>query len=370
MTRPRKQRALASISVTFALILGMALPAMTSAALADIATGGGIVPNVSGDPATPKAVSPGNVAGYYLWAKNNDSANLSSFFLTASTTATPVGAYWWRSADPETIFPCDTSNGLKCTFGAFVSQADVVVLAAFRLPTGTSTGQTDCDPAHPVQSSSTMTSWRCVDFQFSSSSGYVPGKNKSRGDAYHVWAVTSTTFNGDQAAEFPFCDVTTDPATCDAGSFTVDTGTKVSKNNIQIGKLTAPQGAFNSAFGTTGIALDDNFTSFSCTADVCTQNAADFLAPWARVDVNSEANVGDWIQVDLTMYGVNANQIDGIAHVWSTGSESITNVCPDADGPAQGPSDTYNGCFWASGLQGNAAAVSVWMKNNGNIRVF
>ena len=82
------------------------------------------------------------VAGFYLVAKNNDTANLSSFFLTASTTATPKGAFW----GPSTTGPwtaCDTSNGLKCDFGAFNSGATVYVLAAFTLPTGTSTSKSD-----------------------------------------------------------------------------------------------------------------------------------------------------------------------------------------------------------------------------------
>src|SRR5689334_3754001 len=95
-TRGRTRRAVAALVIATALFASSF--ASTFAAVANVGVGGGwdtSLSNVTGvSGATPAKVSPGKVAGFYLSARNNDSANLSTFFLTATTTATPLGAFW------------------------------------------------------------------------------------------------------------------------------------------------------------------------------------------------------------------------------------------------------------------------------------
>jgi hypothetical protein len=103
-----------------------------------------------------------------------------------------------------------------------------------------------------------------------------------------------------------------------------------------------------------------------------TSGASGFLGQWSAVDVNSEENFGDeFIRVDISMYGVNPNSIDGVEHVWQDAlgvwhDDQITAKCPSSAGPADGQTTE---CFWASG-SGNVANVSVWLHNNGKLRNF
>jgi hypothetical protein len=166
------------------------------------------------------------------------------------------------------------------------------------------------------------------------------------------------------------------PATpCDASLLAVFNSGKASKNDVQTTKLTAPGGAFNSFHGSTGLAVLDNFT-FSCPATAtCSTHqgsgASAFVGQWSQVDANSEQNFGtDFIRIDLEMYGVNPNSIDGVIHVWKVGAiwyeEIIGTKCQNADGPN---ADVPGPCFWASG-SGNVTDVSIWTHNNGNFRTF
>ena len=88
------------------------------------------------------------------------------------------------------------------------------------------------------------------------------------------------------------------------------------------------------------------------------------------MDVNSEQIFdGAFIVIEIQMYGVNANSIDGVLHIWFDGttwhfdpiSKCLTAAGPDPDAPAE--------CFWATG-NGNIADVTIWATNNGNYRTF
>lgn len=370
------------------LILAASLAAATFAspalgALANIDIGGGTVVDSHLRAATPPQVSPGNVAGFYLWIRNEDSAKLNTFFMKAVTTATPLGAYWSREGE-EGLHSCSTTDGLQCTFGALESGDVLRITAAFTMPSGTSQNTVNCKPSTGAGfGPTTEASWRCVDFQFASGSGFVPGKNKSRGDLYHWYDFAATDTGADRGAQFPFCDLSATEPDCDADLLTVFNTTGATRNNVQSTKVTAPDtiddDVFNSAYGTTGLAVADNFP-FSC-ADAnslpsCTTHetsgANGFVGQWSQVDVNSEQTFdGEFIRIDISMYGVNPNSIDGVVHLWQDAGgvwheRTISDECPSADGPAEGQTTE---CFWVSG-SGQVANVSIWTFNNGRARTF
>jgi hypothetical protein len=369
-SRRRPLRRIAVIIVA-ASLAAATFASPTFAALANVNIGGGAVgDHVSG--ATPPQVSPGNVAGFHLWVRNEDSANLNTFFMKAVTSATPLGAYWSRNGGPTQS--CTTSDGLQCTFGTLSSGDVLLITAAFRLPTGTSTSLTNCLPDGSTAGvAPTGTSWRCVDFQFASGSGFVPGKNKSRGDLYHWYDFVRTDGGQDKGATFPFCDPSA--SACDDSLLTVFNTQGASKNNVQSTELTAPAGAFNPAYGTTGLAVADNFPFdcppglTDCASHQTTGNNA-FVGQWSQVDVNSEQPFGDdFIKVTLTMYGVNPNSIDGVVHLWFDGTDWHEDTITDRCDSASGPGPDQDECFWATG-SGQNAIVSVWIHNNGSIRTF
>jgi len=382
MIRQRISTSITTLSLLLSLtVVSVALPASTLAAVANVGVGGGWDTNksnatgVSG--ATPAKVSPGKVAGFYLSAKNNDSANLSSFFLTASTAATPLGAFWSHSTGgPWTA--CDVSSGLKCTFGAFNSGDAVYVEAAFTLPTGTSTSTTNCltDPNRKTQPANSYgvdpqnaASWVCFDFQFGANSGFVPGKNNSRGDAYHWFDFVGTDTGQDSAAQFPFCDESAVVVACNTSLLALnDSKNNFGKNNPQWTQVLAPSGAFNSLHASSGIAVADNVQS-PCTGgpnDPAECSIA-FLGQWSQVDVNNATDFSPaYVQVDIGVYGVGVNKISHVYHfyqvsgVWNV---ETLNKCSTSAGPGTAP------CFWAASLGGNASQVTIWTHFNGKFGI-
>jgi len=360
--------------------------ATTFGAVANVGVGGGWDPDltnangVSG--ATPDKVSPGKVAGFYLVARNNDSANLSTFFLNASTTATPLGAFWTH--DPNATTPvwtaCDTSNGLKCTFGAFNSGQAVYVLAAFTLPTGTSTSKTNClvDPKvkQPANSygvdPSGATSWVCFDFQFGSNSGYVPGKNNSRGDAYHWFDFVGTDTGQDSAATFPFCNLATPSVACSGSQLSInDAKGNFGKNNPQWTQVKAPPtGAFNSLHASSAIGVADNVSN-PCTHPLTdpAECSIAFLGQWSKVDVNDAQDFSPaFIQVDIGIYGVGVNKISHVYHFYEVGTVLKVEVLAKCASNAEPPSGG-DPCFWAVALGGNASQVTIWTHFNGKLNI-
>jgi hypothetical protein len=380
----------ASLLLTMTAV-SVAAPASTVGATANVKVGGGIAIDIySTHAATPRQVSPGNVVGFYLWVKNEDAAGLSSFFLTASTSLLFKGAVWTHPGD-ATTHACgsDVNGGIKCDFGALNSMDEILVLAAYTVPKPASSSPADCLPGDALPNSGfdhgSEASWVCVDFQFAASSGYVlqKGKNKSRGDAYHWYDSVATDVTGDQGAGFPFCDSTV--SVCDSNNATlkVQNAGTATANDVQTTHLVAPPAAFNLAFNTSGLfsksglAVEDNFY-FVCPTNVLTcgshvaNGQSGFVGQWSQVDANSEQPFGDaFIHIDLSMFGVKPQDIDGVMHVWEgpvgTWTERpITLRCPNVDGPATGQ---ITECFWASGA-GNVTTVSIWAHNNGTFRTF
>jgi hypothetical protein len=371
-----------------------AVPASTLGAIANVQIGGGM-PAAPDDPdlypraATPTQVSPGNVAGFYLWVKNKDAANLSTFFMNASN-ANPVGGYFTKNGGAKTDCPI-VSKQLSCTFGAFNSGDVLEIVAAFRIPSPVPAFDPNCKPAKapldPVAGYRTDPAIAsvCVDFAFGSNSGFVLPKkngNNSRGDEYHWYDFVTTNVGVDAGAGFPFCNFALDPdgVGCDLGLLTVFNSGHASRTDLQTTQVTAPASAFNSLHGSTGLAVHDNlFPAFNCpptlpataTCATHTGSGADaFVGQWSQVDVNSETQFAEFIRIDLEMYGVNPNTVDGVVHIWQDGTgwheEVISDPCPTEDGPdASQPGK----CFWVSG-SGQVTNVSIWTTNNGVYRTF
>jgi hypothetical protein len=383
-SRRRPLRRVATLILAVSLTAA-AFASPASAALANVDIGGGVTPAVApdghGSGATPTQVSPGKVAGFHIWVQNRDAANLNTFFMRAVTTATPLGAYWSRNGgDPQSCTNSST-DGLLCTFGALNSGDVLLITAAFTLPTGTSSSTANCKTADGAGVfPSGATSWRCVDFQFASGTGFVPGKNKSRGDLYHWYDFVATDGGPDKGATFPFCDLQANP-TC-TGSVLSVSNDAATRNNVQSTTVTAPnvEDVFNTAYGKTGLAVADNLgPDFdcadsgnlpSCTSHQTTGNNA-FVGQWSLVDVNSEQPFGadDFVIATLTMFGVNPNSIDGVVHLWFNGSAWINDPIVDRCASAEGPGPDQDECFWVAG-SGQMTTVTVWMHNNGRIRTF
>lgn len=376
----------ASLLLTMTAV-SVAVPASTLAAVANVQIGGGIVPGVFARAATPTQVSPGNVAGFYLWVRNEDAANLASFFMNAASNATPLGAYFTKNGGTKTNCPI-AGGKLGCDFGAFNSGDVLLIAAGFRIPANAPASDPNCKTATgagfgPDPGVASV----CVDFKFGSNSGFVPDKkngNMSRGDEYHWYDFVTTNVTLDNGAGFPFCNLALFPTTvgCDSGLLSVFNAGHASRNDLQTTKVTAPASAFNSLHGSTGIAVRDNNSAFSCASAAslpatatCASHegsgASAFVGQWSQVDVNSEQPfAGEFIRIDLEMYGVNANSIDGVIHLWFNGTawqeDTIGDKCPTAAGPdASQPGQ----CFWASG-SGQTTLVSIWTTNNGNYRTF
>jgi hypothetical protein len=375
MSERRRPLRLVFTLVLSTSLIGAMLASSAIAKTAAIDIGGGVIVDTHARAATPTQVSPNKVAGFYLWIRNEDPANLSSFFMKAFTDATPLGAYWSRNGGGPN--GCDTSSGLMCSFGALNSGDEILITAAFTVPASSTEHCLILD--RPGFSPPDGVPHVCVHFQFGANSGFVEdkGKNKSRGDAYHWYDYVTTDTGADRGATFPFCQDPAHPTPeCNARLTVFNTET-ASRQNPQATKVIAPAGAFNSFYGSTGLAVADG-SAFSCPSGIVKENPEDadcsshqgttgsnkFEGQASDVSVNSEQTFGnDFVHITITMYGVNSNSIDGLVHIWQIGDtwfqRDVTTRCPTAAGPTD-----MNECFWAAG-SGQSAVVDVWARNNG-----
>jgi hypothetical protein len=369
----------ASLATTFGAVAAVGIGGGTNTALFN-ATG------VTG--ATPTAVSPGKVAGFYLFAKNNDSANLSSFFLKASTSADmkPTGALWSHSlSGPWT--QCPITGGLNCSFGAFNSGDTIYVVAAYTLPSSPSTSKTNCftDPDRAVQPPNsygvnpTGATWECVHFEFSADSGYVTGKNKSRGDAYHWFDAVNTDTGPDQQAQFPFCDFSSDAA-CNPSLLTISDDQSLGKTNPQWTKVQVPNDRL--VFNTAQNVADGTKVSQTCPTGFPTECSTAFLGQWSQVDVNAGQDFLDgtpWVVIDIGVYGVSANKISKVFHFYKDSAgvlqvEVIDTPCAESSGPTDSSGDpsllNADQCFWVSStLKGSSSQITIWTHHNGKFGI-
>ena len=143
MIPKRVSRILASIGISISLTLGlMAIPAASLAALPTVHTGYGTDSHATVQPTTgalPPTVAPGEPVAFQLWARNDDTSNVSQFYLSAITTGTLTSATWAKSSGQSgTCAPTTTST---CSFGQLKPGVTVYVTAVFTTPTsGSSMG--------------------------------------------------------------------------------------------------------------------------------------------------------------------------------------------------------------------------------------
>jgi len=368
MTVSRRLRIAQAVLISALLVVGTSTTAL--AANADVRVGGGIAPGTYNRSVTPPFVSTGKVAGFYLWAQNADTANLSTFFLTAQTDATLVGAYWWvPSADPSVTpdyNPCGTMNGaLDCEFGTFGSGATVQVLAAYTM---TKSSTANCGPSGSYTPGQGVAA-QCVHFQWGSHSGFVPDKknhgNNSRGDAFDFYDYASFISSADEAAGFPFCNKGVLGA-CDSSSLLSIADQATSRTNLQSTKVTAPRQALNSSYSTSALHVADN-VAFDCAGltGLSECSLAD-IGQWSQIDVNSGQEFPDsWVEIEVGIYGTNANQISVVYHFWLDASNvwqvETLSACSSVSDPAPGGATA---CFVASG-HGQQATVIFWTHHNG-----
>jgi hypothetical protein len=397
MTRYRLRSKLASSAATVALLVGLFAAPTSLAATANLTLNGGLTSagtKVTG--ATPLAVSPGKVAGFYVTVKNDDTSNLPTFFMAASTTATPYGAYWFPSDGTQATGPAHTcqTSPLSCDFGTFSSGAAITVVAAFTLPSGTSNATTNCYPSDPTKRTALQfgvlpdpanDTFVCVDFKFSSNQGNVPGKNKSRGDEFHWMDFVSTKVDPkNEAAQFPYCDLSVTPgdlSDCPTNLLSLNNSTTLSSSNrnlnLQYTKVVAPAQAFDSNHGTSAIHVSDGVATNLCgTDESClsiVSTGGGFLGETSTVDVNSaQVFSSAWIVTTIGMLGAKASDIDGVVHTYTdelnVAHTDYIGKCPSVDGPDE--TTPTEGCFWAVSGSGNTAVVTIYTHYNGKLRTF
>jgi hypothetical protein len=134
MTRHRISRIAASLGLAISLSASLvAVPGITLAALPDLHVGKGSVAQIYAlDGATPTKVDPGEPVLIQVWAFNNDSSNVSQFYLLISTLGSLTSATWTKSGGEHGI--CSPTSTYTCSFGQLKSKSSVVITALFTAP--------------------------------------------------------------------------------------------------------------------------------------------------------------------------------------------------------------------------------------------
>jgi hypothetical protein len=134
MTRHRISRIVTSLGLALSLSLSLvAVPGITLAALPDVQVGkGGVAQTDALNGAIPTKVDPSEPVLIQVWAYNNDSSNVSQFYLSISTSGTLTSATWTKSTGETGI--CALTTTYACSFGQLKSKTSVVVSALFTAP--------------------------------------------------------------------------------------------------------------------------------------------------------------------------------------------------------------------------------------------
>ena len=133
----RVSRTLGSVVISISLAAGLlAIPAASLAALPLVHTGYGTDSSAAVQPSTgalPTTVALGEPVAFQIWARNDDTSNVSQFYLDAFTAGTFSGATWSKSSGQSgTCAPTTTS---ECSFGQLRPGVTVYVTAVFITPT-------------------------------------------------------------------------------------------------------------------------------------------------------------------------------------------------------------------------------------------
>ncbi len=263
----------------------------------------------------PDTVGQNAVAGYKFTIKNNGRSNISSLYLTDTTSTAPSFVSNSRGT------ACQLSPTLRCAFGALNSGATIDVTVGYRVGTSTFTNSFQLD-----------------------STGDPAGGNNSHGDSLLTAVSTAVSSN----ANF-------------AGSFTLDTsalqtGGTLGNSNKQTSTVVPPETLIP-------VTVQDGITTgVPCTIAACGNQ----LGEWTNLNVANNKAYPTAFKVTLMVYknavpgGVDADEID-VLHTTNAGATYVIS----ADCPASGPITSE--CRTVDKV-GHNYRIVVWLLQNGSLR--
>ena len=128
-----------TLLTTASLLLSMtavsaAIPASTLAALPNVLVGkGAVVQAYPDNGGTPTKVDPGEPVLIQVWAFNNDSSNVSQFYLSILGGGSPSNVTWTKNGG-QPGGTCSPTTTYTCSFGQLKSKTSIVVSALFTAP--------------------------------------------------------------------------------------------------------------------------------------------------------------------------------------------------------------------------------------------
>jgi len=268
----------------------------------------------------PATVKAGNNAGYDVTIRNVGPSNVNAVTFTIVPKDTPNATPAYFSGLTP-FYTCTTSGQVVCDIGTMAAGTVITLRVAYAVPT-TSSGTFD------------------VSFELKAGSGYVPGNNQSRGDAYANLVKTSLS----SSANFD-------------GGFTVDSdGTfqttgNLGRNNKQVTSLDTSDLYIP-------VTVTDGVADYPC--NLCTN----LVGEWSILDVNN-GNSGP-IKVTLLIWGGSVPggvSADELYLVHANGDGTFNNVTETCD-----LTHTNADCLESVTKVGNNFRVVAWLAKNGGHR--
>jgi len=315
MIRQRVSTLLTTASLLLSLTaVSVALPASTLAALPDVQVGKGPVAQTDAqNGATPTKVDPGEPVLVQVWAFNNDSSNISQFYLAIASAGTLSSATWTKSGGQSGT--CSPAGTYTCSFGQLKSKSSVVVTALFTAPSAFGSMNND--------------------FVFSTTGvGVSSTGDNSHGDTWSVHNPVTV----DNSVDFAGRYVTTNDLK------TVKTGDTPSSLDKQTTVVFSPETGI-------GVTVDDSAgcpTTTNCFGQISEISVANakYYSTGFKVVVNLHSS-----EIPA---GVNANTIQ----VFHDGVQ-IVDKCGTTPSP-----DCYSAKKTTWGIQ-----VTIWLHQNGKLNM-
>jgi uncharacterized repeat protein (TIGR01451 family) len=269
-------------------------------------------------------VTAGSAQGFDIVISNRGPSNISSLYLVDSV---PDGTVYLDSSRAG----CDPAGSeLFCTFGALNAGASISVRVAYLVPFASSGGN--------------------VTFEINST-GIVPGKNNSHGDALDVSQSVTVlpAGTGDKAGQWVITP-----------GYTLANNQAVSNANPQATRV-AGIGQY------IPVSLEDGSgVSFQCPKSSCKDR---LFGQWSRVSVAGGASFGTAFEVTITVAesalpgGTNPDKVV-VYHVLDDGTiQKISTACTTTPPTGSAPE-----CRSASFDGAGNLVISVWVYRNGGFK--
>ncbi len=261
-------------------------------------------------------ITSGGNQGFAIHIVNSGPSNISSLYLVTNV----ADAAAWVSDSR-----CTTTGSLVCSFGAVNAYTTVDLTVAYRVPF--SNGGTK------------------ITFELNTT-GNVPGKNNSHGDAFDMPQTVSLLTGRDQAASYIVADAT------------VQNDQSLDKRNPQATSVVSP------AAHIPVVVEDGSGVSFTCSGCNRTQ-----FGQWSRVSVNAGQPFDAPFKVVLLERGQSIPNVDVntlvVYHVLDDGNvETISARCDSATAPTNVPAE---GCLVPT-MVGRNLQIVIWTFHNGGFR--